>query len=229
MELTSTVAAAAETLAAPAAAEVIAAVAAKSAKPRKVKPTPAVNPPSMRDILQPAAQGERIKPLAYSEAQSYAAWTAKTAEDKANVLWLAIAPLMSAYLVNGGTKASLEGKGKGQSKLAAHIHAEKGKRNNAARAAFAQCLAEHKPRACEYDQTAHDDAMEALEAAFLQLLAPAAKKAKTAADKRYTITELVDAIASGSLSADDLSVIAAALPPSALGTAPAAEPATMVS
>jgi hypothetical protein len=213
------------TAAAPAVASAAVASAAivSAARPRKGKPAPAVNPESMRDILAPAATGERIKPIPYDERQALAIWTAKDGEGKANALWLGIAPLVSAFLVNGGTRASLEGKGKGQSKLALFIHGEKGKRNNAARAAFAQCLAEYKPRACEFDQTAHDDAIEALEVAFLQALAPAAKgKGKPAKDKRYTVAELVDAIASGALSAADLSAIVGALPPSALTAAPAA-------
>jgi hypothetical protein len=170
-----------------------------------------------------AAKPARIAPIPYDERQSLSYWTASDAETRTAALWLAIAPILSAYLINGGTAAALKGT-KGQtSKLAAHIHeTAKGKRNAAARAVFALALKSYKPRACEYSQEAHDEAIEALELAFMAELAPKGDTARKPAAKRYTIKELADAIGAGSLSAEELAVIVAAIPPSALGTKPAA-------
>jgi hypothetical protein len=128
--------------------------------------------PVSAPVSASAAAPVRVKPLPYSEAQALAFWTAKSTEDKGAALWGAVSPLISAYLVNGGTAASLRNSGKAgaMSQLASHIHANRAKRDRAAQLAFSVALADFKPRACEYDQAAHDGALDAIEGQFYQVI-----------------------------------------------------------
>lgn len=153
----------------------------------------------------------RVKPLPYSDAQSLAFWTAKTTEDKAGALWLAIAPLMSRYIVDGGTAASLRGDVKGMTQLAAAIHSGKGKRDRAARAVFAQCLKDYKARECAASETGHADALETLEAVFYGALS-GTSVARKAQAPRYTLAQVSEMLTAGTIDAETTRAIARALP-----------------
>jgi len=137
-----------------------------------------------------SAAASRAVALKYDERIACAVWTAESKADKANVLFQALAPIVSQYLVNGSYSADLKGTGT-MVNLAAAIHsadklpsgkkkpAARLRRDAAARAMFSHAL-NHKPRAFREDQAGHDAELEILETVFYAHLDTQAGKTKAA-------------------------------------------------
>ena len=164
--------------------------------------------------VAPVAKPVRVTAIPYSQDQSFKAWTAKDAESKGAALWSHILPLLSAFLISGGSSVDLKGTDKkgnaAGSPLAQCIHTGKTRRDRAARAAFLGCLETYSPRACEYDADAHSEALSVLESMFLDVLIPAPVERVEQA-KRYTLAQVLELAQTGNMPSTDGAAIFAAL------------------
>ena len=157
----------------------------------------------------PTAAPEAIKAIPYDQKQSVALWTATNAETRADALFLAILPIISGYLVSGSGKADMQ-EASLPGALAANdvkrtllsrvIMGGTGKerkdgtrnysrRDKAAITAFTACLRDYQPRQCRFDQSAHDEAIEALRLDFDSIVCPTPTEKKIAV-KRYSVEQM---------------------------------------